>query len=203
MPLPSAAGKSTAKQPPAHIGAGGHRFLVETEKITAGIDAALHEIAERFPNRPLTVLSPLAEGADRMIVERTLVLPGARLVAVLPMPRHEYEQDFRQAGSVDAFRRLLERADMVIELPPARRREDAYLASSHWILTNCDVFLVVWDGQPAQGMAGTGCMISLAQDLGKPIAWVHAGNRKPGTEEPTSLGADQGRMEWLDAPHEP
>jgi hypothetical protein len=24
--------------------------------------------------------------------------------------------------------------------------------------------------------------------------WVHAGNRRPGTQEPTSLGAEQGKV---------
>jgi len=46
----------------------------------------------------------------------------------------------------------------------------------------------------AQGLGGTGGIALRARERGLPIAWVHAGNRKPGTEEPTSLGADQGQL---------
>ena len=47
-----------------------------------------------------------------------------------------------------------------------------------------------------EGQGGTGEVVAQARARGKPIAWIHAGNRKPGTMEPTSLGADQGRVTY-------
>ncbi len=37
-------------------------------------------------------------------------------------------------------------------------------------------------------------MVAQARARHIPIAWVHAGNRRPGTMEPTSLGPDQGKV---------
>jgi hypothetical protein len=54
----------------------------------------------------------------------------------------------------------------------------------------------VWDGQGAQGQGGTGGIVAEARKCGLPIAWVHAGNRRPGTLEPTSLGAEQGEVSF-------
>ena len=116
----------------------------------------------------------------------------ARLVVPLPLPVAEYMNDFASAESREEFSQLLSRADEVIELPPSRTREAAYEAAGEYVLDNCDVLVTVWDGQVAQGLGGTGDIVERARRLGLPIAWVHAGNRRPGTQEPTSLGAEQG-----------
>ncbi|MDQ5852388.1 MAG: hypothetical protein M3380_10030 [Chloroflexota bacterium] len=102
--------------------------------------------------------------------------------------------DFESAESKTEFLRLLDQADDVIELPAVATREAAYDAAGLYILDHCDVLLAVWDGQPAQGQAGTGEIIAQARERGLPIVWVPAGNRKPGTQEPTSLGAEQGTV---------
>ena len=62
------------------------------------------------------------------------------------------------------------------------------------MLNHCDVLITVWDGQGAQGVGGTGGIVAEARKKNMPIAWVHAGNRKPGTEEATSLGEGQGMV---------
>ena len=54
------------------------------------------------------------------------------------------------------------------------------------------MLIALWDGQAAQGQGGTGEIVAEARQLALPIAWVHCGNRKPGTQEPLSLGAEQG-----------
>jgi len=36
--------------------------------------------------------------------------------------------------------------------------------------------------------------VAEARRRGLPLAWVHAGNRRPGSEEATSLGEEQGRL---------
>ena len=58
------------------------------------------------------------------------------------------------------------------------------------------MLIAVWDGQDGQGQGGTATVVAKARELGLPIAWVHAGNRKPGTLEPTSLGAEQGSVSY-------
>ena len=175
------------------IGVTGHRCLAEQEKLTAGIDAALRTIGGAYPGRTLTLLSPLAEGADRLVADAVLRLPGGRLVALLPLPRADYMEDFASFESKAEFLRLLARAAQAIEFPSATRRE-AYAAVGREIVERSDALVAVWDGQGAQGLGGTAEVVAYARSLGKPLVIVRAGNRKPGTDEPTSLGAAQGQL---------
>jgi hypothetical protein len=167
---------------------------MELEKVEAGIETALDRIEESFSGRPLTLLSSLAEGADRLVARNALGRPGARLIAVLPLPRSDYMQDFESPESREEFLGFLADAVEVIELPPAPTRNAAYEAAGEYCLNHCDVLVAVWDGQGAQGQGGSGATVTLARERGLPIAWVHAGNRRPGTMEPTSLGDEQGKV---------
>jgi len=176
------------------IGVTGHRILMELEKVEAGIEEALVHIERKYPNRSLTVLSALAEGADRLVARSVLARLGAQLIATLPLSRSEYLEDFARAESREEFLGFLDRAAQVIELPPAPTRDAAYEAGGEYILNRCDVLLAVWDGQGAQGQGGTGGTVARARERGLPVAWVHAGNRRPGTLEPTTLGEEQGSV---------
>jgi hypothetical protein len=176
------------------IGVSGHRILTEIDKVTAGIDKALRHVERAFPGQSLTVISALAEGGDRLVAERVLARPRARLVVPLPLPADDYMNDFATGESKNEFRRLLNRADEEIELHLPPTRNEAYEAAGDYVLNHCDVLIAVWDGQDAQGQGGTAEIVARARERGLPIAWVHAGNRKPGTMDPTSLGAEQGAV---------
>ena len=91
---------------------------------------------------------------------------------------------------------MLERADTVEEMPAASTRDLAYEAAGDYILNNSDVVITIWDGENAQGRGGTGDIVARARSRGLPVAWVHAGNRAPGTHVPTSLGEGQGRVSF-------
>lgn len=175
------------------IGVTGHRFLAEVDKIAAGVDEALRRIEETFPGEPLTVISPLAEGADQLAARRILARPGARLLVPLPLPSADYVTDFEFP---ETFLSLLDRADEVIELPLASTRNQAYEAAGRYVLNNCDVLIAIWDGQAAQGRGGTAEIVALARRRGLPLAWVRAGNRRPGTRQPTTLGEEQGTVSF-------
>jgi hypothetical protein len=176
------------------IGVIGHRALAELDRINAGVAEALHHIEEAFPGQPLTVISSLAEGADRLVVHQALARSEVRLVVPLPLPKSDYLADFVSAESKAEFLSLLDQAAEVIELPPALTRNEAYEAASNYVLEHCDTLIAIWDGQGPQGQGGTGAIVVRARRRGLPIAWVHAGNRHPETQEPTSLGAEQGTV---------
>jgi hypothetical protein len=178
----------------AIIGVTGHRILSDLVKIETGVDEAIRRIEQAFPSGPLEVVSSLAEGADRLVARRVLARAGARLVVPLPMPPDSYATDFGTAESKMEFFELLARADAVIELPPAGSREAAYEAAGFYVLDHSEVLIAVWDGEASQGRGGTGAMVALARERDMPVAWVRAGNRRPGTLEPTTLGEDQGRL---------
>ncbi len=174
----------------------GHRFLAEPERLTAGIEQALARIEAVYPGRPLEILSALAEGADRLALGPALNHPSASLTAVLPLEKYDYLSDFISSESKDEFLRLLANADDVVELPAQPDREHAYQAVGAFLCEHADVLLAVWDGNSAQGQGGTATVAARARQRGLPIAWVHAGNRKPDTSEPTSLGEQQGRVTY-------
>ena len=172
----------------------GHRILAEPGRLTEGVDDALDCVQAAFPAEPLIVVSPLAEGADRLVAHRLLARPGAVLVAALPLPPEDYITDFATAESQAEFQALLRRAVRVVAMAPAATRTAAYEAVGLYILDNCDVLVTVWDGKGPQGQGGTGAIVAEARRRRLPIAWVHAGNRKPGTMAPTSLGDEQGKV---------
>ncbi|MDP9177408.1 MAG: hypothetical protein M3O61_06990 [Gemmatimonadota bacterium] len=178
------------------LGVTGHRILAEPAKIRAGVRRGLHRISNAFPDHALTVLSALAEGADRLIAKEVLASPGALLVVVLPIAQEDYVTDFVSAASRAEFLKLIERAHQVIELPPQPSRNAGYQSAGDYVVSHCDVLMTVWDGRDAQGQGGTGATVALARRKQIPIVWVKAGNRKPGTMTPTSLGVAQGEVSF-------
>ncbi len=176
------------------IGVTGHRILTDIEKISAGIDAALRRIERVFPAEGIMVISSLAEGTDRLVARRVLMRDNARLVVPLPLPQADCLTDFESDESKREFIDLLGKAERVVVLPPAPTRNEAYAAAGRYVLDHCTVLLAVWDGREARGQGGTSDIVACARQRGVPFAWVHAGNCKPGTTEPTSLGEEQGKV---------
>lgn len=169
-----------------------HIFLAGLDRVSALVDGALDWMDGAFGERTMTVMSALAEGADRLVVERVLARPEGALIALLPLPQSDYMTDFDSPESRDGFLDFLAQADEVITLPPSATHEDAYAAAGHYVLEHCDVLLAIWDGKGAQGRGGTADIVLEARRRGLPLAWVHAGNRRPGTHEAVSLGDEQG-----------
>ena len=171
----------------------GHRILADLGPLSAGVHEAL-DLIRGDDWRAVTVVSMLAEGADRLVAEEALRLPGGLLEAILPRPAEDYARDFGPEGSPSRlhFAALLARAASVRVVPPGDAAE--YRAAGRAIVDAADAVLGMWDGQEAQGPGGTGEMVAWAQARGKPVFVVRAGNRHPATAEPTTLGPEQGTI---------
>jgi hypothetical protein len=132
----------------------------------------LDRIEQSYPQQNLRLISPLAEGADRLVAREVLSRTNSELVVPLPVPREEYlNSELR-----DEFRELIERAIEVIQLPPAESREASYERAGHFVLDNSDLLLALWDGERASGRGGTGDIVVRARTLKHPIAWIFARN---------------------------
>src|SRR5688572_2762866 len=96
------------------VGVTSHRDLdaAQLPTLRAQLADALTRLRDEFPELPLVVLSPLAEGGDRLAAEVALQL-GARLVVPLPMPVDVYAEDFVSVGSHAQFEHLLAQAEIV------------------------------------------------------------------------------------------
>ena len=156
------------------IGITGHRILDNPSPIIAGVDKALDTIKTSFDAERMAVLSPLAEGADRMIANRALAIGGTKLIAILPMPIEKYQEDFQSSSSRVEFLDLLQYANEVIELPRTSQREDSYRHAGEYLVAHCDVLIAIWDGLPARGPGGTAEVIAIARDKNLPLAWIYA-----------------------------
>src|SRR5260370_4526820 len=103
---------------PLVIGVTGHRDLREEDRehIRNSVRKVFTELRKQYPSTPFVLLSPLAEGADRLVAEVALGESDTRLIAPLPMPKDMYEADFEDPNSLAEFNRLLGRADQSFEI---------------------------------------------------------------------------------------
>ncbi len=160
---------------PLVIGVTGHRDLRADARpaIAEQVRDILLHFKNSYPATPIILLSPLAEGADRLVAEVALEAAiGANLMALLPMPREIYARDFDTAASRAEFDRLLATADQSLEMPTPpgitegrlqnepRARQDQYLAVGEFIARHCQVLIALWDGRPGQ-RGGTGEVVRL------------------------------------------
>ncbi|MCK5054810.1 MAG: hypothetical protein KAR65_11045 [Anaerolineales bacterium] len=176
------------------IGVTGHRTLDDPLPLISGVDRALEAIKSSFAAECLAILSPLAEGADRIVVDRALTIVGTKLIVNLPMPIEIYQEDFHSPSSREEFLDLLQRAEEVIEMPRAAQRDDSYRNAGEYLVSHCDVLIAIWDGLPARGPGGTAEVITLARDRNMPLAWIYArpnGNEDVKTAAP---GANHGEV---------
>ena len=100
------------------IGVTGHRDILPED-----VEGARHKsrellstIKSSMPATRITVISGLAEGADRIFAEAALDL-NMSVEAVLPMPLEYYKNDFDEASSAELDRFLDDESVQCIELP--------------------------------------------------------------------------------------
>jgi len=153
------------------IGVTAHRDLqaTQTAAIEAGVESFFRDLAADFPDLPLELLTPLAEGGDQLAARVALRL-GVPVVAVLPMEQAEYEKDFADEQSLGRFRNLLGQAEQVISLPPApgngsapfsgAARDIQYAQLGVFISNHCQVLLALWDGKTGNRLGGTGQVVN-------------------------------------------
>ena len=160
---------------PLVIGVTGHRDLVESEipgleKMVRGF---LLTMQGRFPDLPLVVMTPLSEGADRLVA-RIAKDMGIPLMVPLPMPRALYLEDFETEASRNEFRSLCEGAEVyelgVVDgesietiLEPGHARNLQYAQMGVYICAHCHLLLALWDGKPSELVGGTANVIQFHQ----------------------------------------
>jgi hypothetical protein len=144
--------------------------------------AANPEVGYDSPATLLRVISPLAEGADRLVADEALKL-GFELQCALPFRRDEYELDFATPESRKHFRDSLKLATAVLELDGSRDSHHAeniaYENVGRTVLRHSDVLIAIWDGEKAEGKGGTTQIVKEALQIGIPVVWIHAESPHP------------------------
>jgi hypothetical protein len=165
------------------IGVTGHRALTENQTIL--VADSVHRVLDKLDswlsntlkNSPYTfiVISPLAEGADRIVAREVLDWAKAdplympKLEVVLPFPEYEYVVDFSGPASHEEYRSLIARACSIHTLKKHKPATGAYVPVGSYIVHTCDILIAVWNGMPANGKGGTGDVVEYARSLGQSI----------------------------------
>ena len=154
-----------------------HRMRAQVAQLAASpeIRDAYSDTAPR-----LRLVSPLAEGADRLVAHAALA-EGYELIVPMPFAQAEYEKDFTGSESVEEFRGLLAQAASRIELDGGRGEHEAasYEAVGRMVVRNCDLLIALWDGEPGKGRGGTADIVRFAASGGPPIWWLRLGETMP------------------------
>ncbi len=176
------------------IGVTGHRKLQNTEALKLKVGEVVDEILEKITSSEslpvkLAVLSPLAEGADRLVAEVVLEKSKeAMLKVVLPLAVSDYLDDFETDESKADFHRLMAKARFPISLREKRLAEEfdeanlaearrlAYGDVGRFVVDHSDVLIALWDGHPAHGKGGTAEIVEYAKKNGCPLYIVNTNN---------------------------
>ena len=149
------------------FGVSGHRDLVPSTlpELRRCLETVFASFCAAYPGRHFEVLSPLADGADRLAAEVALS-QGMRLLVPMPMNQAEYERDFANGDSLNEFRRLLVAADRhwTVEegspsganLSQGDARARSYASVGDFIARKSHVLILLWDGKQNAKLGGTG-----------------------------------------------
>jgi hypothetical protein len=149
---------SARGKPTFTFGVSGHRDTLEGD--SPELQKQIRTVFDRFrlayPAASFELLSPLADGADRLAA-KVAMGAGIQVVVPLPMARAEYERDFTTTESLEEFRRLLALAASTFEVDSdgSDLRANKYAAVGDYIARRSNVLILLWDGEDNCKVGGT------------------------------------------------
>jgi hypothetical protein len=177
------------------IGVTGHRVLENEELLREKVRSVLeNDIYDLFDDDSkakihqssttrvaFSILTPLAEGADRLVAREVLKYPGSRIEVVLPLTKEDYLTDFATEASRVEFEGLFIKARRPITLQqscskrhpssdnPKEARRQAYRNVGVYVVNECDVLIALWDGKDSPKPGGTADIKKYAEKKGRPV----------------------------------
>jgi hypothetical protein len=157
---------------PLIVSVTGHRNLVPAEipEIRKRVREFLSELCEKYPDRGVSVMSPLAEGADQIVAEEAITL-RIPLIVALPMPCDIYRSDFDTTRVRENFNLLLSQAAEIFELPITpgntpksiaeygKNRTRQYAQLGVFLCAHSHILLALWDGNENDKLGGTASVV--------------------------------------------
>jgi len=153
------------------IGISGHQRLRPGSRDWAWIDAAMEDVARRHGIN--VVVSALAGGADQHFVRVAMTL-GALLTAVIPC--RDYADAFAEPAERAAYEALLAQAATIHHLDRPVCDQSAFMAAGEYVVAHCDLLVVLWDGQPSQGLGGTADVVACAARSERRVVHINPQN---------------------------
>lgn len=171
------------------VGVTGHRELENEALLAKQVQLILEKIKQLLPplkNTPLVfnILSPLAEGADRLVAREVLKIPGSQLNAILPLEKDDYLKDFELPESKSEFGEFLTQAHRIKILSSGGSRTEAYAQAGRYVVDRCDILIALWNGKLAAGQGGTAEIVRYAREEKCPLYWINTDDGVKITYEP-------------------
>ena len=152
------------------IGVTGHRDLLADEipALKAKVRDFFQQLRNEFPDLDLQLITPLAEGSDRLVTDVALEM-GIGLIVPLPMPQADYERDFSSPAVVETFRESLNGARIINlrTLPEAQgqpmtkeTRDRQYAQLGMFVSNHSQILLALWDGRSSAATGGTSSVVN-------------------------------------------
>jgi len=152
---------SFSRRLPLIFGVSGHRDLriADVPQLREQLFRVFKRFRAAYPHTPFQLLTPLAEGADRLIAEVALA-SEINVFVPLPMERKEYERDFTTAESLAEFRALLGAAESHWRIPIRQKpgpegRTAQYAGVGDFIARSSHILILLWDGTDNRKVGGT------------------------------------------------
>jgi len=161
---------------PIMLGVTGHRNVVKSQypEIKDLVTRFIKErVFEKYPSSPVKLLTPLADGADRLVAEIAIEC-GIPIIVPLPMPADVYLTTFAGADgspereeSAAQFNRLLAAAESSFVLPlvegvseqglleSGEQRESQYALVGAYMAKHSHILIALYDGLPSEAIGGT------------------------------------------------
>lgn len=150
---------------PLVIGVTGHRNLHPNEipMLKEKVKDIFDFLKTNYPKTPLLLISPLAEGADRLVAEVAIEM-DIPFIAPFPLPEKEYRRDFKPKTCEEEFDYLLAKATDSFELPVlnsgiehknSEARHIQYALVGAYVARHAHILIALWDGKEQDTIGGT------------------------------------------------
>jgi len=155
------------------VGITGHRYGVN-ELIYKKLFAYLKTYIVEYHFTIDTIVSPLADGTDRIVALELMNQYGAKLIVPLPFEIDSYKKTILSERK-EEFELLLQRASNVVQLSSLYQdsKEVGYLRAGKYVVDHCDLLIVVWDGKVSQGLGGTADIVMYAKSKKRNILYIN------------------------------
>lgn len=148
------------------IGVTGHRDIVETTALKNSIRKIFINLYDK--NEKVELLSPLADGADRLVADIYLEVfkEKAKLIVPMPFEQERYMEDFNKLSKIK-FLNYLKVANNVFEVE--NHAGCNYKSVGNYIIDHSNILLALWDGTFNHKSGGTADIVQYAKGAGKEV----------------------------------
>ncbi len=140
----------------------GHRELKDKKRVEEEIKAAIKTILQKHGVKRFNALTSLATGADTVFADVAEKYFHAKVKVVVPFDADEYKNDFKDESERIALASWLSKYPAIHTVEPVlphvinrQWRDEAYFNCGKYLVDNCNVLIVIWNGSPPAGVGGT------------------------------------------------